>query len=123
MSERNSKLYLGQKWTNINVGEIITFFGIMMRISVEPCNMGGYLSYFVEDLMIQLYHIHAVKLRVYDYWGRYIMPIIIPKQIHIAFHSEARTSFGGEKCHQMCYFIRVFNDKSKMIFLLGSMVF
>ena len=49
MSVGNSKLYLGGKWANINVGEIIRFFGIMMRMLIDTRNMVGDLSYFVED--------------------------------------------------------------------------
>ena len=44
--EKKSTLYLGNKWTNITVGEIIRFFGIRMRISIEPRYMGGYPPYF-----------------------------------------------------------------------------
>ena len=44
MAGRNSALYLGHQWMNITVGEILEFFGIIMRILIEPRNMGGYPS-------------------------------------------------------------------------------
>ena len=41
MKTRNSTLYIGRKWENIRAGEMIRFFGIMLRISLEPRKMGG----------------------------------------------------------------------------------
>ena len=39
-------LFLGNKWDNIKVGEMIIFIGMMARIIMEPINMGDYVSYF-----------------------------------------------------------------------------
>ena len=63
MVARNFKLYLGHKWTNITVGEIIRLFVIMFQISIKPQNMVVYLPCFVEDTMIHLGHGYAVQLR------------------------------------------------------------
>ena len=41
MKKRNSTLFIGHKWKNITVAEMIRFFGIMLRISMEPRKMGG----------------------------------------------------------------------------------
>ena len=49
-------LYLGHKWMNITVGEIIRLCGIMLWITFEPQKMGRYLSYFMEDAIIHLGH-------------------------------------------------------------------
>ena len=49
MAARNSTLFLGHKWTNITVGEMIRFFDVLLRISLEPRKMAGYESYFVES--------------------------------------------------------------------------
>ena len=54
MKSRNSALYLGHEWKNIETGEMIRFFGIMLRISLEPRKMGGYTSYFLEDPVVML---------------------------------------------------------------------
>ena len=69
--------------------------------------------------MIQLGHGYYVQLRVYSAWVKYVITLIRFKYIHSVFHTESGTYFCEEKCHQMCYFIRMFNDKSKMIFVLG----
>ena len=85
----------------ITVGEIIRLFIIMMQISIEPLEMGGYPSYFVEGPMIHLGRGYSVQLRGYDTWGIYVMTLIIFKQICIAFYPESRTSFCEYKCRQM----------------------
>ena len=54
MKSRNLTLYLGHEWKNIETGEMIRFFGIMLRISLEPRKMGGYTSYFLEDPVVML---------------------------------------------------------------------
>ena len=97
-------LYLGHIWMNITVGKIIRFFGIVMQISIEPRNMGGYPSYFVEDSMVHLGHVYYVQLRGYDAWSKDIMTLILLKYIHSSFHNEAGTSFYGYKYHQLRYF-------------------
>ena len=54
MMSRHSNLYLGHKWRNIIVGEMVCFFGIMLRISMEPRKMGGYVSYFENNPIIRI---------------------------------------------------------------------
>ena len=120
MVSRNSTLYLGNKWVNIIVGKIIVFFGIMMGISIEPCNMGGYLLYFLWYTMVILGRGDAMQTRVYNYWGKYISTLIKFKQIHSALHPEAKTYFCGYRCHQIRYFICVFNEKWKIIYFIGD---
>ena len=117
--QRNSTLYHGHQCTNITIGEIIGLLGIMMRISIETWKMVGYPSFFVEDPMIHLGYGYAVQLRGYDAWTKDIMTLIRFKQIHSAFHPEVGTTFCGDKFNQLCYFICMFNDKAKIIFVLG----
>ena len=53
MWSRNSNLLLGHKFHNINVGVIISFFGIMIIIVVVPINKGGWIySLWVTLLLI-----------------------------------------------------------------------
>ena len=47
------------------------------------------------------------------------MPLVWFKQIRLAFHPEAGESSCHDKCHQLRYFIRMFNDMAKQIFALG----
>ena len=91
----------------------------MLGVSIEPCKMVRYPSYFVEYSMIKLGHIYSFQLRGYDTWEKYIMTLIRFKRIQSAFHPEAGTYFCRDKCHQLCYFIRMFNDKANIIFFIG----
>ena len=122
MMERNSTLYLGHKWKNITVAEMIRFFGIMLRISLEPRKMGGYLSYFTENPTVHIGDGYSIELRGFDPWAKEIMSLVRFKQIRSAFHPEAETSMCNDKCHQLRYFIRMFNSKAKNVFSLGPNV-
>jgi len=76
---------------------------------MEPRKMGGYTSYFQEKPLVNLASGYSVQLRGF----------IRFKQIRGAFHPEAGLSLCGNKCHQLRYFIRKFNEKAKRIFHLG----
>ena len=82
----------------------------MLQVSIDTHKMGGYPSYFVEDIMIHLGHGYAVKIRVYYAWDKDILTLIRFKHIHSDLHPEAKKYFCGEKFYQMRYFIRLFND-------------
>ena len=122
MKVRNSTLFIGHKWENIRAGEMIRFFGIMLRISLEPRKMGGYSTYFADNTTLHLDSNYSVKLRGYNAWAKEIMPLICFKQIRSAFHPEAGESECGDKCHQLRYFIRMFNYMAKEVFHLGPNV-
>ena len=123
MTRNNTRLYLGHKWENISVRDMVLFYGIMLRISMSPRKMGGYASYFQNNPVISLGGGYAVGLRGFEPWAKDIMSLVRFKQIRSAFHPEATaTSESGDKCHQLRYFIRRFNQKAKEIFILGRMV-
>ena len=54
MTRNNTRLYLGHKWENISVGDMVRFYGIMLRISMSPRKMGGYASYFQNYVFSQV---------------------------------------------------------------------
>ena len=122
MKVRNSTLFIGHKWENIRAGEMIRFFGIMLRISLEPRKMGGYCTYFADNTTLHLDSNYSVQLRGYNAWAKEIMPLIRFKQIRSAFHPETGESECGDKCHQLRYFIRMYNYMAKEVFHLGPNV-
>ena len=119
MISRSSILYLRHAWRNTTVGEIIRFFEIMLHISMEPRKMGGYTSYFVEDPVVILGLGYCCKLCGYQAWDKEVMTLIHFKQIRSAFHPDAGENMCRDKCHQLCYFIRIFNHVVKKNFYLG----
>ena len=78
--------------------------------------MGGYKLYFIVGDMIHLAHLYAVKLSGYNYWGGYIMTPFIFKNVRSFFHPESWMYLCGYKCHQVHYFVHLFNYKEKWYF-------
>ena len=81
MRRKNFWTFLGNKCNNINVREMILFFGRMMIISMEHRNVVGYISYFVNNNTINIGGHYAVHLCGYDTWAIDIMSLIIYTQI------------------------------------------
>ena len=82
--------------------------------------MGRYLSYFQDNPVVHMGGNYNVRLRGFDPWAKEIMALIRFKQIRSAFHPEAGLSdLTGDKCHQLRYFIRTFNESAKKTFNLG----
>eukprot|EP00957_Ditylum_brightwellii_P064837 4918788-Ditylum_brightwellii.AAC.2 len=57
------KKFGGQKWTNITVQEMVRFYGILLRISIESHHLGGYKVYFnpMTRISIDPRYIQKVK--------------------------------------------------------------
>ena len=119
MKQRNTTLFLGHKWRNISVEEMVHFFGILLRISLEPRKMGGYESYFSENITVSLASGYSSTLRGYNAWAKDIMSLVRFKQIRSAFRSEYHRYDVNDKCYQLRWFIRQFNYMAKKIFYLG----
>ena len=119
MKQRNTTLFLGHKWKNILVKEMVHFCGILLRISLEPWKMGGYESYFSENITILLSHGYKSTLHGYNAWAKDIMSLVRFKQIRSAFCSEYHRYDVNDKCYQLRWFIRQFNYMAKKVFYLG----
>ena len=119
MQSRNSNRYIGHQWKNITTEEMISFFGILLRISLEPRKMGGYSSYFAEEPVIGMGNQYYCKLRGYHPCTRDIISLVRFRQIRSAFHPETGNSLCSDKCYQLRYIIHMFNDTAKKTFCLG----
>ena len=90
---------------------------------MEPRKMGGYATYFQDNVYMDMGGGYKVKLRGFTCWAKEIMPLDRFKQIRSAFHPEAGDNKeSGDKCHQLQYFICRFNEKARNIFYLGPNV-
>ena len=119
MRQRNTSVFLGHKWSNVTVEEMIHFFGIMLRISLEPRKMGGYKSYFTEQHSITAANGYSTSLRGYHAWAKDVMSLLRFKQIRSAFRSECDRYDPNDKCYQLRWFIRQFNFMARKVFHLG----
>ena len=115
---RNGK-FGGLKWTNITLQEMIRFFGIMLRMSIEPRHLGGYEAYFHPSTSIQAGKNYSVQLSGYVGWAATVMSLGRFRQIRSAFHPEAGISSVGDKCHQLRFLIRSINSAAARTFDLG----
>ena len=91
----------------------------MLRISIEPRKMGEYLSYFTDQSSLGIGTNYSVHLRGYEPWAKDVMTLVRFKQIRSAFHPESGRSNNNDKCHQLRYFIRLFNFMARDVFYLG----
>ena len=74
----------------------------------------------MKDPMIHLCYEYSVQLRGCNAWGKDIMDLIRFKHIYSAFHHVTGNYFCGEKFRQIHYLMCMFNDKAKIIFVLGE---
>eukprot|EP00957_Ditylum_brightwellii_P135749 10352413-Ditylum_brightwellii.AAC.1 len=97
---------MGCKWKSITWGEMVCFFGILLRISMDPRRIDGYVSYFQDDPILNLGHGHHVGLCGYGSWAKEVMLLDHFHQICSSFHPELSDSREtGDKYHQLRYFI------------------
>ena len=80
-----------------------------MKISMEPRNMGGYVSFFLDNPTINIVERYDVRLYRYGTWAREIMFLVISKKIRLAYHPESGENEmkTGDKCYQPSYLNRI----------------
>ena len=52
MEEQNLTTYIDHDWSNITIGRMIRFFGIILCISMEPMKMGGISLAFLKNQLL-----------------------------------------------------------------------
>ena len=85
---------------------------------MEPINMGGCSSYFLDNHVVNIGGRYDVRLRGHIPWGKEIMPLIGFEQISSAYHTDSVESEIQiyEKCYQLYYLIQIFNEQAKTNF-------
>ena len=109
----------GSKWSNISVQEMIRFHGMILKMSIDDRELGGYTAYFTEQMSVNCLRSHSVKLTDYMAWGLKIMSLHRFKQIRASFHPELGTSKVGDKCHQLRHALNTLNAASMRTFIPG----
>ena len=62
--------YTVSQWSNISVQEMIHFFGLILKMSVDDRQLGGYQSYFTKKRSINLSRYYAIELQDMPSWAR-----------------------------------------------------
>ena len=86
---------------------------------MDPRKMGGYVSYFQEVPLIHMGVGYSIRLGGFKPWSKEIMTLVWFNQIRSSFHPKEGTSeLTGDKCHQLRFFIRIFNQRTCQVFQL-----
>ena len=111
--------YNGMLWKDVTVTEMYRFFGILLKISMNYRDSGGYTSYFSDKNKF----VHAgdgiTPMEIVGTAGiiRRYMSLKRFKQIRGAFHpEEKKIGEGGDKCYQLRFAINSFNNAAMSFF-------
>jgi Transposase IS4 len=121
--------YCGLHFNTITFNEMHVFLGILLRISMEERDGGGYAAYFAPcDRVIRSGYANTDKQRKIPCtkgWAQNYMPLKRFKQIRGAFHPMSRgAGSGGDKCYQLRNALNCLNKAAKEVFLpSGNLAF
>ena len=117
----DSGLVYGLAFVDISVTEMMNFFGIMLRMSLNPIDYGGYQAYFNKsDIEVQIDSETTIKAFSTGRWASDIMDLRRYKIIRMAFHPEDRLAREcGDKCYHVRYLMRQFKSAAKASFIPG----
>ena len=102
-NDSNERVVYNQNFVDITVEEMMRFFGILLRISLNPIDNGGYAAYFdANDIKIGIDENVTMKAPNMSGWASEIMSLKRFKTIRKAFHPEARSGReAGDKCYHV----------------------
>ena len=112
--------FVSYSWVNITVEEMIRFHGLILKMSVDGRNLGGYQAYFIEKHQVNAGTNYYIELDGFPAWAAKVMTLQRFKQIRAAFHPEVGVSDIGDKCHQLRYAIDKLNLTSSRTFIPGK---
>ena len=99
---------------------MIHVHGVLLKMSMDNRELGGYKSYFTEWLSANLSRMYSVELTNYPAWALKVMSLWQFKQIRAAFHPETGQSRIGDKCHQLRHALNTLNSSSYRTFIPGK---
>ena len=121
-NDSNERVVYNQNFVDITVEETMRFFGIILRISLNPIDNGGYAAYFdANDIEIGIDENVTMKAPNTSGWASEIMSLKRFKIIRKAFHPEARSGReAGDKCYHVRHLIRQFKKAACNSFIPGT---
>ena len=110
----------GIKWKNITVQEMLHFYALMLKISIDPRHHGGYNSYFESISINHCSQGYTVSLEAYGGRDSKITSFSHFRQIRSTYHPEFGEYAVGDKFHQLIFLIRCINRSATRNFDFGS---
>eukprot|EP00957_Ditylum_brightwellii_P053746 4071802-Ditylum_brightwellii.AAC.1 len=95
------------------------FYGIILRMSIEPQHLGRYEAYFQPTTKLRYGPGYVVELKKYSGWATDIVSLAHFYQIRSAFYPEIGKSSVSDKCHQLRYLMQSLNCAAGSPFDLG----
>ena len=107
--------------TDISVEEMMRFLGIVLRISLNPLDYGGYEAYFnTSGIEIRINENTVMEAEGTGEWAVKYMSLKRFKIIRKAFHPEDRSARQcGDKCFHLRHLIRQFKSAAMYSFIPG----
>jgi hypothetical protein len=121
----HNNMFHGVKWVNITTAEMFHFLGILLRISMEERDGGGYRAYFRTDDKV----LHtstgpngkSQPIPGTKGWAWRYMSLRHFMQIRAAFHPESKEAgMSGDKCYQLRSALNHLNKASLRTFVSGG---
>ena len=106
----------GSKWNNIQLEEMIHFFGVVLEMSNDDRRAGDTLN--ISEIFTDQAEDYSINIKGFTSWAKGVM-IHCFMQIHSPFHPNPHCATSGEKCHQLCYAINKLNDIAKHTSILS----
>ena len=99
-------LYFGDpKWNNVQIDEMIHFFGMVLKMSNDVRRIGACTEYFYDEILTHLAEDYSFNIKGFISWVKDVMTLPCFKQIHSTFHPKLHFTEKRDKCHQLYYAI------------------
>ncbi len=74
MCMTNSAYFSGSTWSNISVQEMVQYHGVVLKMSVDHRELGGYVPYITEPFLVNSSRNYGL-LTHYPAWALKLMPL------------------------------------------------
>jgi hypothetical protein len=118
-SKGTDNRFAGSPWTPITVEEMYHALGIILKMSVDNRQIGGWGSYFNAPTEMKYTPSQSISIDGFSSWASDIMSFYRFRQIRAALHPETGSSLVNDKCHQLRASIQSLNEHARRAFILG----
>ena len=97
------------KRRNVTAQEILNIYGVIIQVSIEPRNLGGYSSYLESISRIRCGQGYTSIFEAYGVQASKLTSLYSFRQIRSAYHPEFGQYAVCDKCRQLTFPIYCFN--------------